>query len=88
MPVYVDYSSDRFGNMLMCHMIADTENELKNMAHRLGLKQSWRHNDHFDICKSKRSQAVKFGAIELSNKQLVLKLREIKRRRGTDEDRK
>ncbi len=78
MSVYVDNMSAPFGNMVMCHMWADTDEELLAMADKIGVLRKWiqghptlsfgKHRNaswvHFDIAKSKRSLAVKFGAVE------------------------
>lgn len=62
MPVYVDEARNRFGRMLMCHMLADTPAELHAMADRIGVKRKWFQRDastpHYDICQSKRALAV------------------------------
>lgn len=55
MSVYVDDMRAPFGNMVMCHMWADTREELFAMADRIGV---------FDIAQSKRALAVKSGAIQ------------------------
>lgn len=53
-----------------CHLTADTLAELHTFAARLGLKRSWFQNDprmpHYDLVASKRVQAVKLGAVEIS----------------------
>ena len=74
MSVYVDEAVWPFGRMMMCHMLADTEEELHAMASRIGIKRQWFQNDkypHYDICKSKRAEAVSFGAIEINRRQFV-----------------
>ncbi len=53
----------------MCHMIADTDEELRAMAQKIGVRQSWHQGDHFDICLSKRELAVRFGAVEVTLRQ-------------------
>ncbi len=37
MTVYVDDMEAEFGNMIMCHMIADTHDELIAMADAIGV---------------------------------------------------
>lgn len=79
MSVYVDdmhkthigrYQRFRAGyTMLMSHMIADTPEELHAMADKIGVQRKWFQGDHYDIAKSKRALAVKFGAIEVSFRQ-------------------
>lgn len=57
MPVYVDNSSHRFGRMVMCHMLADSPDELHAMADRIGVARRHFQGDastpHYDICKAK-----------------------------------
>lgn len=71
MAVYVDMPIWTFGRMKMCHMTADTHGELVAMADRIGVARKWIQyagtwKEHFDICKSKRALAVRFGAVELN----------------------
>lgn len=66
MTVYVDDMRAKFRRMVMCHMIADTEEDLHAMADRIGVARRWHQGDHYDICVSKRRLAVKFGAHEIT----------------------
>lgn len=71
MTVYVDNMQAPFGRMKMCHMIADTTDELLVMADRIGVARKWiqnagTHREHFDIAMSKRKLAVQAGAVEVS----------------------
>lgn len=70
MTVYVDNMRARFGRMVMCHMIADTEDELHAMARRIGVKRRWYQGDHYDICLAKRAMAVQHGAVEVTMREL------------------
>ncbi len=77
MTVYVDDVRHKFGNMVMCHLWADTEDELLTMVDRIGVQRKWiqghktlsfgRHRDaswvHFDISLSKKALAIAAGAI-------------------------
>ncbi len=83
MSVYVDNYGASFGRMVMCHMIADSRNELLAMADKIGVQRKWiqkvgTYAEHFDICLSKRAKAVASGAIELSPKDLVKRMIEKK----------
>ena len=75
MGVYVDKSAHGFGRMVMCHMIADTPEELRTMAGKIGVQLKWFQADasvpHFDICKSKRALALAAGAVEQDRRQCV-----------------
>jgi len=74
MAVYVDDMRASYGRMLMCHMIADTDEELHAMAARIGVARKWhqappKHSSHYDIALSKRAIAVQAGAVEITWKQ-------------------
>lgn len=84
MSVYVDDYGAPFGRMIMCHMIADSMDELMSMADKIGVKRKWiqnpgKYSEHFDICLSKRKLAIMAGAIELSPKDLVRRMMDKKR---------
>jgi len=70
MAVYIDNAFLPFRRMVMCHMIADTTEELLVMADKIGVQRKWiqdagTYQEHFDICKEKRELAIKAGAIEV-----------------------
>jgi len=77
MSVYVDEAIWPYGRMIMCHMLADTESELHQMADQLGISRRWFQGQgkarypHYDICKSKRALAVQLGAVEINRRQFV-----------------
>lgn len=76
MTVYVDSERNQFRHMIMSHMVADTLDELHAMAQRLGLKRSWFQKSrngmpHYDICQTKRAQAISFGAVEIDRRKMV-----------------
>lgn len=78
MAVYVDDMRAKFGRMVMCHMIADTEEELLAMADRIGVARRWHQypggpRSHFDISLSKRALAVEAGAVEITVRELGMK---------------
>lgn len=81
MAVYVDDMYAKFGRMKMCHMIADTTEELLVMVDTIGVQRKWlqkagQTHEHFDIAMSKRALAVKAGAIQITVRELAIKLRE------------
>jgi len=76
MSVYVDDFRARFGRMQMCHMAADTTEELLAMATKIGVAHRWLQKkgtskEHFDVCLSKRTEAIKNGAIEMTSREIV-----------------
>lgn len=78
MAVYVDSMRAGYRRMIMCHMMADSTEELLRMADAIGVKRRWLQcpgswKEHFDICLSKRALAVKLGAIEVSQGEMVRK---------------
>ncbi|TIO63050.1 MAG: DUF4031 domain-containing protein [Mesorhizobium sp.] len=71
MAVYVDNMRAAFGRMKMCHMIADSRDELIAMADKIGVDRKWLQKagtpqEHFDIALSKRALVVAAGAVEVS----------------------
>lgn len=75
MPVYIDKMNARYGRMIMCHMLADTEEELLDMAEKIGVNKKWHqypgtYKSHFDICLAKKKIALGLGAIEIDKRQL------------------
>lgn len=75
MAVYVDDMKARFGRMIMCHMIADTIDELHEMADKIGIQRKWfqdkKDHPHYDISLGKRNLAVQFGAREITMRECV-----------------
>lgn len=70
MTVYVDNMRAPYRRMIMCHMIADTDEELHAMAQRIGVARKWYQGDHYDVCLQMRARAVEFGAHEITQMQL------------------
>lgn len=78
MSVYVDEPRYPFGRMIMCHMTADSLEELHAMAQAIGIRRRWFQNKsipHYDICKSKRALAVARGAIKETTRESVARIR-------------
>jgi hypothetical protein len=87
MTVYVDDMKAAFQpkhrpgrTYVMCHMIADTDAELHAMADRIGVLRKWHQGDHYDITQAKRALAVRYGAREITLRQLAMMA--MNRRRG------
>ena len=72
MSVYVDSAFVRYGRMLMCHMVADTEAELHAMADAIGVRRKWYQDRHYDICSSKRAVAIELGAKVVTSREGAL----------------
>lgn len=68
-----------------CHLVADTVRELHIFAIRLSLRRGWfqMHTlPHYDLTERKRAQALRFGALEITDKRLVEMIKE--HRKGSD----
>ena len=77
--VYVDNACKPIGKAIMCHMIADSTEELHKMAQKLGLRKEWCQGagtvrEHFLISLKKRKLALAFGVKEVTYENLALKL--------------
>jgi hypothetical protein len=71
MSVYVDDMRAEFGNMIMCHMVADSTEELLAMVDKIGVQRKWiqysgTYREHFDIALSKKKLAIQNGAIHVT----------------------
>lgn len=74
MTVYVDSPRHRLGRMKMCHMVADTLEELHAMAVKLDVSKHFQNKagaPHYDICKANRARAIALGAVEVTSRQLL-----------------
>jgi hypothetical protein len=75
MTVYVDDMRAAYGRLIMCHMLADSDDELHTMADRIGVARRWWQSpartsgSHYDIALSKRALAVAAGAVEITWRQ-------------------
>ena len=86
MSVYVDnlreYPYKVKGHFKWCHLVADSFSELVGFSQKLGLSYSWLQNEnypHFDLTEGMRIKAVKMGAIEITDKELVDLIRKDKK---------
>lgn len=89
MSVYVDDMRAGFGRMKMCHMIADSTEELCTMAIKIGVALKWiqakgTHREHFDVCLAKRSLAIAMGAQEVTMRELGLILKNRRPKPGSE----
>lgn len=79
MSVYVDLAIHPWRGKMWCHLMADSLTELHEFAAKLGLKREWfqpppkASSPHYDVTESKRVQAVKLGAIELEEREDVIR---------------
>lgn len=81
MAVYVDNARNKFGRMIMCHMVADTLAELHEMADRIGMRREWFQPisyPHYDLSLTRRRAAVEAGAIEVDRRGLGEVLRRLR----------
>lgn len=78
--VYIDDAKIPYRGMLMCHMFADSIEELHKMADKIGLRRSWFQRgsrlEHYDVCLSKRALAVRHGAILVDTKWVKERIRQ------------
>ena len=78
--IYVDHARLRLGLMKMSHLMADTPEELREVAEELGLTKYIQYpntpKEHLDVSETKRTEAIKLGAIEVDSRFLVKKIRE------------
>ena len=76
MTVYVDRAKNKYGRMVMSHMMADTTDELLAMAESIGVDQKYIQSagttsEHFDVSQTKRAVAISNGAQVVETRALV-----------------
>ena len=87
MAVYIDQSRNPYKNMVMCHMLADTPDELHEMALKIGMRLAWfqpHSTPHYDVCRMRRLRALTHGAIEINRRETVEIIRKIRANTGVD----
>lgn len=72
MTVYVDDMRAPLGRLIMSHMIGDTDDELHAMADRIGVARRHFQGNHYDVCQTKRHQAIDAGARAVTRRTLGL----------------
>ncbi len=74
MGVYVDDMRASYGRMKLCHMVADSIDELIAMANTIGLDRKWyqpQSHPHFDVSLTMRARAIENGAVLVDRRELV-----------------
>lgn len=78
MTVYIDDMNASYKRMKMCHMIADTDDELHAMADAIGVARRWHQappkasSSHYDVCLEMKGRALKRGAVPITWRQAGL----------------
>jgi len=75
MAVYVDNMRSQTGKWAG-HMVADTREELEEMAKAIGLRPEWIQRpgtrlEHYDVTPAKRWAAIRAGAIPVTWRQMA-----------------
>lgn len=86
MAVYVDKARNKFRRMIMCHMMADTLEELHEMADKIGMRREWfqpKSSPHYDVCLERKSLAIKNGAVVADRKKVVELIRKYRVKKDT-----
>ncbi|WP_448205451.1 DUF4031 domain-containing protein [Azospirillum sp. sgz302134] len=74
MTVYVDDWKAPHRGMRMCHLVADSTDELLRMVDRISVARRWIQHpgtaeEHFDVALSKRELAIAAGAVPITWRQ-------------------
>jgi len=78
--VYVGTREYKLGRMIMSHMIADTLDELHEMASLIGVSKKHFQNKpkkpHYDVCKQMKKKAISLGAKQVNDREIIRILRQ------------
>lgn len=79
--VYVGKNIYQYDRMKMSHMVAESIEELHEMAANIGVAKRHFQNKpgkpHYDICQKMKKKAIELGASEVSDKEIILLFRRI-----------
>lgn len=84
MAVYLDNLNANFRGMIMCHMVANSLQELHSMAGSIGVQRKWFQDlsksmyPHYDICLSKKKLALSLGAKIADKKTIVTRAKQLR----------
>lgn len=78
--IFLDDYKGRYRRMLMSHLTVIPFDlvELHVFAEAIGLKRAWFQGDHYDVCQSKRKEAIDLGALPVSFRILSEAVRKMK----------
>ena len=81
--IYVDDAKISYKRWKMSHLccIPFDLGELVEFGEKIGLKEVWIHNDHFDITQTKRALAIEAGATQVTFEELALMMGQDRRNR-------
>jgi len=75
--IYVDECRWWHKERHWCHMVSDVSlDELHAFAAMLDIPQRGFHRDHYDLPESYREQAIALGAIEVTSRELLRRMRD------------
>ena len=73
--VYVGKREYKYGRMIMSHMVADSLDELHEMADKIGVNrrhfQDKPNKPHYDICKANKKKVIELGALEVDDRLII-----------------
>lgn len=71
MTVLVDDVKRKIGKAMICHMIGDDPKELHQIADKIGANRKFFKNGFYSVTTYQRCEAVKAGAIPVTERQLI-----------------
>ena len=76
MTILVDPAVWRWRGRRWAHLVSDCSyEELHAFADQLGLARAWFQGDHYDVPSEVRQEALRRGAMAISSRELVVRLR-------------